>query len=160
VVDQSVKFACRLKATDLVCFVCSGGVESSVLLLMPLNGLLYPSGWQWIMSVEQTVWHLAGETVVFGETCPSVLCSPQIPLDPNRAWTWAVEVGSRRLTTWDTARPYRSLVSLQTCLDVSPKFDPNAYQFPGSSKLGRFAKPLLTSARRMGGSECSSWALY
>jgi hypothetical protein len=34
------------------------------------------------------------------ETCPSATCLPQIPHDLIRVWTWAVVVGTRRLTVW------------------------------------------------------------
>jgi hypothetical protein len=39
------------------------------------------------------------------KTCPSAICSPQIPHDLNWAWTRTAAVGSRQLTTWAMERP-------------------------------------------------------
>jgi hypothetical protein len=63
-----------------------------------------------MMSVEQSVEYLAGETVVLGENMARVPPhQPQIPYDLARALTRAAAVRSRRLTTRPTAQPAHNL---------------------------------------------------
>jgi hypothetical protein len=68
-----------------------GGTEST-------TGLLYQL--RVMMSVEQSVECLAGETEVLGENLPECRF---IHHDLTRAWTRAADVRSRQLTAWATA---------------------------------------------------------
>jgi hypothetical protein len=77
------------------------------LALQPLFGLLYQSlminddcgaiGGMWIKRVNRSIRRKPA-------TMP--LCPPQNPHELTRVRTRIAEVGSRRLTTWATARPY------------------------------------------------------
>jgi hypothetical protein len=63
---------------------------------------------------------VAEEIKILRENLPLSHCPPQILLDLTRAWTWTTEMGSRWLTTWDTAWPrhthsykqHRALITL------------------------------------------------
>jgi hypothetical protein len=52
---------------------------------------------------------------------PAPICTPQIPLDQTRVWTWAAAVESQRLTAWAMTRPLaeRSTRKASTVFDLS-----------------------------------------
>jgi hypothetical protein len=57
---------------------------------------------------KQMECRLAGETEVLGENLPQRHLSPsQNPIWQQQGWTRAAAVGSRRLTAWAMARPWR-----------------------------------------------------
>jgi hypothetical protein len=72
----------------------------------PPIGLLYQP---WIIDDEcGTVGGMRiglGSRSTWRKPAPVPLCPPRIPHDVTWAWTWAIAVGSPRLTAWAMARP-------------------------------------------------------